>query len=110
MGEDVFDIIAISMEPVPVPFALYGGDGDFVEWVADVHGGYGRLLVWGVSETWWVAQDPHLEVSVVCSREPVVTKGAGLLSWWGSGSEKARREVEALAVRYGVELPPWDED
>lgn len=74
----------------------------FSEWVADVHGASGRLLLWDESRRWWVVHEPDLELAVFCAPRGMFREEPDQLSWWHLGTAEGRREVERLRARYGI--------
>lgn len=101
-GTETVSEFEIPTTPVEAPPEVVTSERAFSEWVLDVHGATGRLLMWDPACTWWVAQDPDMELVVACA-PPGMFESSVELSWFVlPGTERGRFEVEALRERYGA--------
>jgi hypothetical protein len=95
------------MTPVTVPSVALNSTRTFEEWVSDVHGGSGRLLIWDETLGWWCVQDPDLEAMVTCAPIGRFSPYSDELSWLSFGTEAGRRSIEQLCARYGLHVPKY---
>lgn len=103
-GSEESTTFTIPMTPVPVPEDALSTPRAFGEWVSDVHGSSGRLLVWDDTLTWWWAQDPDLEALLMCAPIGRYSPHSDELSWLPFGAESGRRSIEMLRARFGIEV------
>lgn len=102
-GTETVTELEIPMTPVAAPPEALTSERAFSEWVLNVHGSLGRLLMWDPERTWWIAQEPDLELAITCAPRGMLTEDPEELSWFVlPGTEGGRREVENLRERYGV--------
>jgi len=97
--------VAIPTSPVLVPPEVLDGARSLSDWVWSTHGAVGRLLLWSDRPTWWIVQEPDLELTFLCSPAGMFNDASDVLSWWGIGTDGARTEVNELCARYGVKRP-----
>jgi hypothetical protein len=91
--------------PVLVPPNVLVNDRDLMMWVLTTHGPGGRLLLWDDRRTWWIVQEPDLELWLLCAPAGMFRDESDLLSWWEIGTDDARREVNELCARYDLDQP-----
>lgn len=101
-GTQTSESFVVPVRPVTVPAHALGHGRALEEWVWEVHGAVGRLILWDAAGLWWLTQEPDLEMALVCAPEGVFRSGSDDLSWWSFGTEKRRREVDDLRKRYAV--------
>jgi hypothetical protein len=95
----------IPTSPVPVPPKALTSSRDLSDWVWSTHGALGRLLLWDNQRTWWIVQEPDLELTLLCGQPGLFRNESDVLSWWSLGTDKGRSEVTELCVRYGIKEP-----
>jgi hypothetical protein len=93
----------IPTSPVPVPTNVLVRAPDLQDWVAEIHGSVGRLLLWDESYRWWIVQEVDLELLLTCAPPGMFLAGSDQPSWWDVGTDSGRAEVEYLRGRYGIE-------
>ena len=104
-GSDETNEFTVPMSPVGAPSGALGTPRAFEEWVMDVHGGSGRLLVWDETFTWWCVQDPSLEIMLTCAPAGRFSPNSDELSWRSFGSESGLRTIDKLRTRFEIEVP-----
>ncbi|MDO7869565.1 hypothetical protein [Nocardioides jiangxiensis] len=101
-GTQTSRFFVIPVRPVTVPVHALAHGRALEEWVWEVHGAVGRLMLWDASASWWLAQDPDLELALVCAPDSKFRAGSDDLSWWSIGSNQGRQKVDDLRARYAV--------
>jgi hypothetical protein len=94
----------IPTSPVLVPPNVLNAL-DLMMWVFTTHGALGRLLWWDDRCTWWIVEEPDLELMLLCAPAGLFRDESDLLSWWEIGTDDARREVNELCARYDLDQP-----
>jgi hypothetical protein len=102
-GSEESTEFTVPMSPERVPRAALSTPRTFGDWVSDVHGGSGRLLVWDETLTWWWAQDPDLEALLMCAPMGRFSPRSDEPSWLPFGNETGRRSIEKLCARFGID-------
>jgi hypothetical protein len=101
-GTETTESFVIPVQPVTVPAHALAHGRALQEWVWEVHGALGRLMLWDTSGGWWLTQEPDLEMALVCAPDGMFRAGSDELSWWSFGAEQGKREVDGLRTRYAV--------
>jgi hypothetical protein len=101
-GTETSTSFVIPVRPVAVPAEALAHGRALEEWAWDVHGTLGRLMLWDASYSWWLTQEPDLELALVCAPEGMFSAESDELSWWSFGTEEGKRAVDDLRARYAV--------
>ena len=104
-GTETHHEFEIPTFPVLVPPQALASSRELSDWVWCTHGALGRLLLWDAGRTWWIVQEPDLELTLLCSQLGIFGTESDELSWWNFGSAKGRSKVTDLRVRYGIDQP-----
>ncbi len=101
-GTQTSESFVIPVRPVTVPADALAHGRALFEWVAEVHGASGRLMLWDTSRGWWLTHEPDLEMALVCAPYGMFRAESDELSWWSFGTEQGKRKVDDLRKRYAV--------
>lgn len=56
----------------------------------------------GGRPTWWIDQEPHLELLFLCAPPNLFRSESDVLSRWDIGTNDGRRQVNGLCARYDL--------
>ena len=93
--------LEVPTSPVLVPPSLLP-KRDHLMWVFMTHGVLGRLLWWDEPRTWWMVEEPSLELMLLCAPAGVFRDESDVLSWWDIATDEARKRVDELCARYRI--------
>jgi hypothetical protein len=102
-GTETASRFVIPTTPTLAPTAALTSNIALSDWVWMVHGADGLLLLWDQSETWWLVNDPDLELLLTCAppglfetdRDPDAP-----FSWLPGLTNHGRAKVTFLETRY----------
>jgi hypothetical protein len=109
----------VPPNPVVVPTDALLSNRAFSEWVRETHGALGRLLLTNQAGSWWLVNEPDLELTLLCGQEATVS---GLLpdesidklratpvgSWVPvAPTPTGVRRLKSVAQRYGLRPPAF---
>jgi hypothetical protein len=84
----------------------------FTDWVMANHGGRGRLLLWDSGASWWLLNEPDLELTLICSDrarfESEFDEWASMPFEWVNEdfwTEQGIRIVAYLSRKYSLDWP-----
>jgi hypothetical protein len=105
----------IPTEPEPVPSEVLVSQRSLEEWVWDIHGATGRLLLWDDSREWWLLNEPDLELTLISAPEhrfmDEFQKMTGAPFAWvkwvnpSNWTDWAKGRLADIAARYGLGTP-----
>lgn len=85
-------------EPVPLPTDK-SNVNSYTEWVHEVFGTVGRLMLWDSTQTWWILEDDGLELTMISAPAGKFSAESEPLDWLTDAGNASLRSV---ADRYGI--------
>jgi hypothetical protein len=55
--------------------------------------------------TWWIVEEPDLELMLLCAPAGLFRDGSDTLWWWEIGTDEGHRKVNELCARYDIKQP-----
>jgi hypothetical protein len=74
--ESISHVVVPPNKPFLVPMDVVADDRALANWIAKIHGSWGRVLLWH-DQRWWIVNDPDLELSLLCGPPEWVEQVSG---------------------------------